>query len=808
MKLSKNWLKDYVDIENHDLFHTLSLHTSEVEEEIKIGHLPNIVVGHVKEVTQHPNADKLRVAQVDTGENSLRTIVCGAPNLEVGQKVAAALPGAVMPAGFTITVSPLRGVESQGMLCSEDEMGLTAERQPGIMVLPGDAPVGIPIEEYLDTKDTVLDIENKSITNRPDLFGHYGIARECSALFDLPLKPYNSHSVDWESTLSPLQITIEDTDACKRYVGVRIENLVPKASPDWLQKRLKAIGHTPRNSIVDVTNYIMYDLGLPLHAFDGEKVGEEIIVGFQNVKEQELETLDDKKRSVSDAVLLIKDNHKPLALAGIMGLKESAISDNTTSILLEAACFNGATIRKGELVLSLRTEASIRYEKYLDPELCMSAIEKAISLLLEIHPGARLASAVTDIYPAPAAAVTVKTSFDFLRSRIGNDFSDEKIITTLEKLGFVLTGGNEALQIHVPSWRATGDISIPEDIVEELVRMHGYDNIVPTAPLMPLRPAHKQKEYDLKERLTTLLAGEYHLHETLSYSFYSKELHALFGLEKLPEHEAIVVQNPLSAEQEIMRTSLAPQMARHAAKESSMSDTYGIFEIEKVYRKSGGAVMDEKRGKSKEPVHIGIAVAKDVQETNQQTLYDSHPFYHVKHIVEDIAAHHGATVRFELSSSPLSYLHPLRSTEVYLNNMYWGYVGELHPKVAHALDSTKTIVISELNIDTLLQNMSEPAFKAYSLFPTVQRDISILVEKKQQVGDILSFVKNFHTHISAVALTDIFEGQSIESGKKSVTLSLTLEDTTKTMTDEEVLTIMNTLFEALKKEFDLEIRGV
>lgn len=808
MKISKNWLKDYVDIENHDLFHTLSLHTAEVEEEIKVGHLPNIVVGHVKEVAQHPNADKLRVAQVDTGEGAWRTIVCGAPNLEVGQKVAAALPGAVMPAGFTITVSPLRGVESQGMLCSEDELGLTTERQPGIMTLPADAPVGKTIEEYLQTKDIVLDIENKSITNRPDLFGHYGIARECSALFDLPLKPYNTHSVSWESTLSPLRITLEDTSACKRYIGVRIENVVPKASPEWLQKRLKAIGHTPRNSIVDVTNYIMYDLGLPLHAFDGAKVGEEIFIGFQSVAEQELETLDDKKRSVSDSVLLIKDAQKPLALAGIMGLKDSAITDNTTSILLEAACFDGAKIRKGELVLNLRTEASIRYEKYLDPELCMPAIEKAISLLLEIHPGARLASAVTDVYPAPASSVTVSTSFDFLRARIGNNFSDEKMTTMLEKLGFQLTADNDQLTVTVPSWRATGDISIPEDIVEELVRMHGYDNIEPTAPLMPLRPAKKQKIYEMKERLTSLFANEYHLQETLSYSFYSKELHALFGLDTMPVHDAIVVQNPLSSEQEIMRTTLAPQLARHAAKESNMNDTYGIFEIEKVYRKSNGSVIDNSTEKSCEPVHIGIALAKTTNETDQQSLYDSHPFYHAKHIVEDLAAQFALSVRFETSTSPTNYLHPLRSTDVFIGDTYCGYIGELHPKIAHALDSTKTIVIAELSMEAMLTNVSSTSFKAYSLFPTVDRDISILIDKKQQVGDIISFVQHFHPQISRVSLMDIFEGASIASDKKSVTISMTLEDTTKTMTDEEVTAIMTSLFEALKQEFDLEIRGV
>ncbi len=804
MKLSKNWLTDYVDIKHSDLFHKLSLHTAEVEEEILIGHMPHVVVGFVSEVTQHPNADKLRIATVDTGEETPRTIVCGASNLAVGQKVAAALPGAVMPAGFTITVSQLRGVESQGMLCSEDELGLTAERQPGIMVLPEDAPTGVLLEEYLDSKDTVLDIENKSITNRPDLFGHYGIARECSALFDLPLKPFTTHVPDTDSMLPELKVQVESTEICSRYLAVRLENITPKASPEWLQKRLTAIGQIPRNSIVDVTNYIMFDLGLPLHAFDGSKI-QDITIGFQKVPEQEVTTLDDKKRSISDEVLLIKSGENAVALAGIMGLQESAISDQTTSIVLEAACFNGSTIRRGELLLNLRTEASIRFEKFLDPELCRPALEKAISLLLEIHPEATVASAITDIYPEIKAPTVIHTSYEFLQQRIGNNFSVEKINGILEKLGFTMNTNNTELLITVPTWRATGDISIPEDIVEELVRMHGYDNLEPTAPLMPLKPATQRKAYTRKEAMNNWLSS-HGLYEISSYSFYSKELHNLFGLYDLPGHTPITVQNPLSSEQEIMRTSLAPQLARHAAKESSYTDFYGIFEIEKVYFKDGNNVMNDQG--SIEPLRIGLAVSHSTDETSQQTIYETHPLYHIKYIVEDIANTNAMTLRYVPSAQPSSFLHPKRSLDVYLGEQYLGYIGEIHPRVAKALDAQKTIAVCELDFDAFTAHWNDPSFVSYSLLPGVERDISMIVDTRAEVGTIISHIEGFDPRITTVLLKEIFEGTNVGENKKSITLHLRMENPEKTMTDEEIQHIMSGLFTSLLQEHSAEIRGV
>lgn len=801
MKLSTNWLCDYVDIKDEDLFTTLSLHTAEVEEVVGVGSIPNIVIGKITKLIAHPDADKLRVATVDTGVHGVRQIVCGAKNLEEGHTVPVALPGAMMPGGFEIKEAKLRGIESQGMICSEDELGLTAERQPGIMVLDNTLKAGEDFGSATGLADKVLEIENKSITNRPDLFGHYGIARECSVLFGKTLKPYLNNFEELPTGLPKLEVKIKENSACLRYCAIKIENVTPIASPQWLKRRLEAIGQKSINALVDVTNYVMQDLGQPMHAFDAEKLnGNNIEIGYGKDKEFLYTTLDGEERSISKNTLLITSDWEPVAVAGIIGGNNSCISEETSSIILESACFDADVIKKGQKALNLRTDASIRFEKALDPEQTIPAIHKAILLLKEIFPDMTIASELHDSYPTPKTSSSITTSLSFLNNRIGGNISKEKMIAILESLSISCDIQEDTVVATIPSWRNTGDLSIPEDLVEEIVRIYGYNNIPGSLPPMPMESSKNHSSYEDIRSLRNTLAKECHLAEVFNYSFYSRALHQGFLLKEEP----ITVLNPLSEEQEVMRTSLIPQLARHVAKVNIHEIPFGIFEIERVHHKKNLA----------ENKHIGMVLAGPSPKNEQEiTQWNQHPFFHLKKQVELLcssftkkAIHFETPGEEHLASSP--YLHPGKSAIIRVNDTVIGVMGELHPLVLEYLDvKDRTIVCAEINMNALLGQKEQKTLKPISPFPNVTRDLTIIVSKDTPVGDILNHIATFSKEIISVELKDLFEGERLGHDKKSVSCSIMLNSMEDTLTDKQVAHITKGLFTSLIETFDGEIPG-
>lgn len=807
MFLSKNWLTRYVDIpENFDVFTNLSLHTAEVEAAEEKGKLPGIVIGHVKGLEPHPNADKLRVATVDTG-NGVRTIVCGASNLAMGQKVPVALPGAIMPGNFEIKEAELRGVISQGMICSKSELGLVLEKQPGIWVLPDDAPVGKPLQDWLHSADTVYEIENKSITNRPDLFGHYGIARELAALTNQPLKPFLKNPVMPETDSLPvLDITIEDPEACSRYVGVIVENCVPTESPEWLKSALENVGIRSRNSIVDITNYVLMDLGQPLHAFDYEKIaGNSISVGFMTQAEMPLETLDNETRHVPQRVLLIKNNNTPVALAGIMGLANSCINESTNTILLESAIFDKSVIRKGEGLLNLRTEASIRYEKGLSTEHALLGIYKALELIQEIHPEARIASQITDIFADRPEETIIETSWEFLLGRLGDKNLDipacEKI---LESLGFTLETRGNALLIHVPFWRATGDCSIAEDIVEELCRIYGYNNITTDVPEMPLLSPADVPLRHFARRLKDELALQQHLTEVHNYAFYSRALHEEFLLKEGIHADPIRVLNPLSSEAEIMRTSLIPLLGKGAAKYARQYDQYGIFEIEKLYWKEDGKVYDDANMHDFEDLWAALFLYGPKTGESLKDQWTQHPFFHAKMIVEQTFTRmhlHGITLG-EPTEQELKYhpwAHPKQALAIRVEGTSIGIVAGLHPQVLRSLSmEEQAAAAAEWSVTQLEHCMEEQTLAPFSEFPPVHRDISFVVAQEARAGLLLDLARHCDPLVTNAQMTDVYEGKGLE-GKKSVTLTLTFSHMEKTLTDEDIKSVMDRLLAEAEK---------
>jgi len=816
MLISHKWLSKYVDVNKDDLYDDLSVYTAEVEGVEELGNLPNVVIGHVKSVKAHPNADKLRVAMVDTGEKKERQIVCGAANLEEGQKVPVAIPGAVLGEDFVIKEAKLRDVLSQGMICSEDELGLTKERQPGIMVLPESAPVGESLTSFLQLEDSIFEIENKSITNRPDLFGHYGLAREVSVIYDTPLRPYMETTIENNDSLPALNIEIENPKLCRRYMGVQIDNVKPKESPMWLKTLLESVGHRSINTVVDVTNYILMDLGQPMHAFDTAKIKTgKIRIGFNKPKEEEVECITGDSALLKNTHLAIKDGTNPIAIAGVMGLANSEVDENTDSIILESANFDGSHVRKVSKETEIRSESSIRFEKKLNPEHAQLGMEKAIAMILKLHPEASVVSQITDIYPNPYPEVTIDSSFSFIEARVGEPVGADRITKILESLGFQLEVSGDTFSCVVPSWRATGDVSMEEDLVEEIVQMVGFNNLKGTLPAFPLAESADESTYTHREHVRDILAQSHGLMEAWNYDFYSKSLHANSLLEKDIHKDPIAVLNPISKENEIMRTSMIPLLLEDLKKNTKYGTPIGMYEFGRIYPKRGGKVYDEKARESFEEERIGIILGKIMKDpTNEKEAWENHPYFALKAIIDDLIHRHHMDSKVEIRRPEKKelelypWMHPGKAAIITINGTIAGAFGEVHPLVMLNNNIKKyTAVACELSNSVWKEAHHDPKLESFSDLPPVHRDVSFVMDQKQEVGPLLEFVGTHHETIEDVRLTDLYEGQGVPEGKKSVTISITFYHPKKTLTDKAINHIAEGLFTGVKKSFKAELRA-
>lgn len=806
MKISLEWLRQYTQVPAEHILTDLSLHTAEVESIETFPPLAHVVVGHVIELIAHQNADKLRIATVETGNATPSQIVCGAKNLEKGMKVPVALPGATLPGDFVIKEVELRGILSQGMICSTDELGLATERAEGIMVLPEDAPVGANVFEYLHKVDTILEIDNKSITNRPDLFGHYGLARECSVIYDLPLAPFASDLPSpslWEN-LPKIEVNIATKEMCSRYSALRIENITPKESPLWLSSALEKVGIKSINSIVDVTNYIMMDLGQPLHAFDAKKIEGAIEVGFLDIQEETLTTLDKEERTISDQILLIKDTKKSLALAGIMGLANSAISEETTEILLEAAIFHPTCIRKGAQALALRTDASMRFEKNLDPEMTSPALLKAVALLQSLHPTCVVASQLFDYSREPYVKKSLFLPKTYLQRRIGMEITEQFMLRVLGNLGFeIVESSSDQWEIFIPSWRSTGDISLQEDILEEITRIIGFSDIPPQVPVLPITPNKAQEFVDFTHKMRMYLASALYLQEVEHYSFYSKKAH----LDSLLTEETLRVMNPLSSEQEVLRTSLVPGLLHTVQENLKNIKTVQCFELDHVYAKKGEGFWDKETLQSYEEMHLAFVIAA---KKSMETM----PFLHLKALIEELLEHY-AIDKNDIQFVPIStedllrapWAHPKKSAALYIKNTFVGVLGEVHPMALlnYEIDDSHT-AIAELNVAILRQMCSEIHYLPVSPYQVTERDLALLMKKEEYVGTILSKLASLHPLLTKVLLLEVYEGDQIAQDMKSVTIRFQIGSSEKTLADKEITEVMDVIKNYLQATYSILLR--
>ncbi len=805
MLISLNWLKEFVDLPKNldpkNLATELTIKTAEVDSVInEADAFENIVVGQILEITPHPNADKLKVCKVSLGKETSQ-IVCGGSNLREEMYVAVAKPGAKVKwhgLGDLITLerTKIRDAESDGMICAGSEIGIpdpTAKEKEILDLSAMKTTPGTPLSELLQKDDVIFEFDNKALTHRPDLWGHYGIAREIAVLTGSKLKPLKS-IVKIPTGGEIISVEVKDEKLCPRYCGLIIENVKVGPSPDWLQKKLKATGHGVHNNIVDVTNYVMLELGQPMHAFDQAKIEKGIVVRVAKMGEK-IACLDGKTRDLTNHMLVIADHKKPVAIAGVIGGANSEIDENTNSVILESANFNSSSVRKTSTKFLLRTDAVQRFEKGLDPNLCELAIKRAAELILEICPEAEIAGPITDISNFSTDPLEIVLDTEMALSKIGAEISNKQMKDILENLEFKVHTGTKkgTFKITVPTFRANKDIKIEDDIIEEIARIFGYDNIPATLPSLPTKLPQENTERFKKHRARELLSFGLGFDEVSNYSFYGKnEITRCL----LKEDGHVKLLNYLSEDQTHMRISMTPNLLKNLQHNVKNFDELRIYEIGRTYKEIKQFMpLEEKK-------IVGAILVKGKSDS---------PFYEAKGALETIFK------KFEISLP-----HPAKGIEVapYAHpNKAISYIDEhgqtlgkifmLHPIVAknHDLENY-SIAIFAVNFTELMKlTPAEKKYKKIGKFPSIQFDVSVLIDATTEIHTLQKTITEAKTDlITDVTLFDIYTGNGIAPDKKAVAFKITLQAEDRTLTDIEMTETQKQVFKNLE-ELGGTIRG-
>ena len=793
MRISLQWLSEWIDgplPEAEDLAARLTMAGLEIEGVVAAAPpLPGIIVGHIVERVKHPDADTLSVCTVDTGKERVQ-IVCGAPNARAGMKAPLATIGAKLPGGLEIRKAKLRGVESFGMLCSARELGLS-EDAGGLLELAQELQTGTPLVEALGLDDTILEVN--LTPNRGDCMSVLGVAREVSALTGKPLSgpaiaPFAAQS---DETFA---VELKPGAGCVRFASRVIRGLDPRAkSPAWMQERLRRAGLRPISAAVDVTNYVMLELGQPMHAYDLRELAGGIVVRRARPGEM-LKLLDGRDITLDDSVLVIADHVKPLGLAGVMGGDHSGIGDDTSDVLLEVAYFQPEIIAGRGRRYGLVTDASQRFERGVDPTLQERAIERATALLCGCAGGLAGPTQVTELRDELPRPKSVALRPQRARLVIGADIGDDAIAAMLAGLGMQVNRAGEAWQVTPPAWRF--DVAIEVDLIEEIARLYGFDNVPETVqparqPLAPLT------ETSIGSAAATDMLVQRGYHEAITYSFIEPKLQALFA----PGTATLTLANPISAELATMRASLWPGLAAAlAANQRRQQPRVRLFEVGRKF-----AVTDAQGTLEEIPVIAGIAAGPALPEQwgAAKTPVD---FFDVKADVEALLRATGATaeVRFDAAQHPA--LHPGQAARILREGKPIGWVGRLHPEVERQLDLTYSAVVFELETDAALR-ASIPHYQEISRFPAVRRDLAVVVEESVAVQKLLDCVRGAAgAALRETTVFDIYRGAGIETGRKSVAIGLNLQDVSRTLTDDETDAIVARVVADLERECSATIR--
>ena len=765
MKISLNWLQDFITLKTKDfdlIQERITNRSAEIEEIIKEGDVfANVIVGEILEIEKHPDADKLNVTQTTTGEHTFQ-IVCGAKNIRVGQKVAVALVGAELPNGLKIQKAKIRGVESRGMICSESELGL-AEESEGIWELSNDAQVGMQLAEFLGMNDITIDIDNTAITNRADLFSHVGFANEFVANDLAEHKKNKEINIPTSDQAFPIEIEITDPNVCPTYSAIVMKNITIKASPEWMQKRLRAVGIRPINNIVDITNYVMMELGMPMHAFDLEKINGKKVVMRSSKEGEKVVTLDSIEHKLPADVIVLEDEQKIFDLCGIMGGENSEISDQTSTILLHAPIYNSTLIRKAMLALAHRTEAATMYEKGVPHIRSLEGIKRAVELILELLPEATVESEILEIKNHEEEERIIDLPKQEIERVLNTNIGDETITKILTDLDFEVTNLQSEFQVKVPPVRF-GDITAKHDLIEEIVRIYDVNTLPEILPAASLKPTALNRGRILERKVKDKLAA-IGFNEVLTYTFIGPELYKKMGIEV--NREVIEIANPISQDISLMQTSLLPSLMENAEKNARYQEEFAIFEFGKTFFKKNETESEEEK-------HIAGLMVKS-------------NFHTLKGKIEALFEAMGITPRYVAINKQESFMHPARSCDILVGKDIVGFITEIHPQTLQNFDFNDSVVVFELNFTKLLAAKQKKTFyKQISKYPSIKLDISILVDKKTPAEKLLKTVQKTDKLIHAAEIIDLYEGEQIPEDKKSLTFSIVYQSKEKTLTDEEI----------------------
>ena len=798
MLISLNWLKQYIDldgIEINEMENSLTMIGQEVEKiEIAGSNLENVVTAKIIEKEMHPDSDHLTVCKVDNGKEILQ-IVCGASNHKAGDKVVLAQIGARLSEDFVIKKGKIRGKESCGMLCSEVELGIGSDKD-GIIILPEDAPIGVPFKDYLGINDTVFELE---ITpNRPDCLSHIGIARELSAYYGKELKYPETEikSEIEEKTSDNVKVSIEDSNLSRRYVTRILKNVTVKESPKWLKERIEAVGLRSINNIVDVSNFILMEMNHPNHVFDLDKIeGNEIKVKSA-VKGDKLVTLDEQERELEDGDIVICDSKKILALGGVMGGLDSEVTDNTKNILLEVAQFNPQNVRKTSRRLTLSSDSSYRFERGIDVEDSIKVINRLANLIQEVA-GGEILNGYVDVYPVPHENKVAELNFERLNRFVGKVIPREKVIEILRNLEIDVKDNGETLTLTAPSYR--GDLELEQDYFEEVIRMYGFDNIENILPRVDINKNSTLDTTKLTDRVKTICASV-GLKEVINYSFIPKDALQKLKFTGVSEDKLIDISNPITEDFVTMRPTLLYSLIKNAKDNMNRNvSNIRFFEVSRTFEKAEEL--------AKEDIKVGIILAGE----NDKTLWNPKPvhydFYDLKGIVEEVFSKLKFQ-SFSIKRSVQTEFHPGRSADVFVGKEYIGSFGEIHPDVLENFGlNKKTILVAEFNIELIKKYINKPfVYQGIVKYPAVPRDLALVMNENILVGDVLKTIEKIDKKVEKVELFDIYQGIGVEPGKKSVAISILLRDDSKTLEEKEINDIIDKILAKMKKDYMAELR--
>ncbi|NLN32853.1 MAG: phenylalanine--tRNA ligase subunit beta [Flavobacteriaceae bacterium] len=809
MKISYNWLSSHIktDLEVQKIGEILTntgLEVEAIEKCTQSHELNGVVVGKVIALEKHPNADKLKIATVDIGSGENLQIVCGAPNIEEEQKVPVATVGTILPApdgtSFAIKEAKLRGVESFGMICSEAELGVS-ENNEGIWVLEPSHKIGTPVKDFIKKNNSDVLIEIGLTPNRTDAMSHYGVARDLHAALNVlkqksELTPISSESFDnlKISGKNPIEVEIKNPELAPRYAGLYLENIEVKPSPEWIQEKLKTIGLNPINNVVDITNYILHDLGQPLHAFDAEKISGKKIIVQQLPAGTEFTTLDGVNRKLNGSELMICDENGGMCMAGIYGGMNSGVTETTKSIFLESAYFDPVSIRKSSKAHGLNTDSSFRFERGVDPNMTLTALKKAAMMLAEFA-GAEIQGEIFDFYPAPIENFKTVLRYHKLDQLLGERLHREQVKGILELLDIqIVSESNETLEVSIPPYRA--DVQREVDVIEEILRIYGYNKIKTPEKISftPVKNTEKDAQKIENAIAQTLIARGFH--EAMNNSVVKSGIQQIYGLD---ESKSVKLLNPLSSDLSVMRQSMLSGLLENTAYNiNRKTSDIKLFEFGKIYNKTE---------EHQENYRLAILMSGNKSHENWATQEEKTNFFTLKGKVSEIFKRLGI---HQIEEKPYSNLIYSDALSLEKDGKTLGSLGKIHKNILKKTDISQEVFYAELNWELMLEIAisSQLKFKEIAKFPAVNRDLALLIDQNILYSELYNSTQNLNISLlKSMELFDVYEGDKLPEGKKSYAMSFVLQNEEKTLSDVEIENVMNELIRNFQQNFNAELRN-